>query len=377
MASVSRLHPATRRVTPSRLTLARRLRGLSQTALAKEISVSQPAINQFESGVAQPSNETLERLAMALKVSPSYLSGPAVRNLARPFFRSLARVPAGERDRAHAYAVALADIVVELERHLALPELQIRPITRAGETTAMEGIEAAAAEARRRWAIPDGPVANVIALAEARGVVVAAVGDFHPGIDAFTTPMPTRPVMVLCSNKGVATRRRFDVAHELGHLALHDERAEDIRWQEQQAHRFASALLMPAPETAAHLPTRGDDLRQLEAVARTWGVSMQAVLLRARDLGRLSAEEHTRGMKRLSAAGWRTKEPVEIGPPEQPTLLQTAVDALPQAGTSLETIAEAVGLPFGRLQRMVSLPELRETSRDGELVELDFAAGRS
>lgn len=377
MTSVPRPHPAVRRITPSRLALARRLRGLSQTALAREISVSQPAVNQFESGAAQPSTETLERLAMALKVSPSYLSGPAVRDVARPFFRSLVRVPSGERDRAHAYAVALADIVVELEQYLALPKLRIGPITRAEESTSMEQVEAAAVEARRRWAIPDGPVANVIALAEARGVVVAAVGDFHPGIDAFTTPTPSRPVMVLCSNKGVATRRRFDVAHELGHLALHDERAEDIRSQEQQSHRFASALLMPGTEIAAHLPTRGDDLRQLEAVARTWGVSMQAVLMRARDLGRLSAEEHTRGMKRLSAAGWRTKEPVEIGPPEQPTLLQSAVGALPQAGTSLEAVAEAVGLPFGRLQRMVSLPELREASRDGKLVELDFAARRS
>jgi len=28
-----------------------------------------------------------------------------------------------------------------------------------------------------------GPIANVVAMAEARGVVVAAVGDFHEGID--------------------------------------------------------------------------------------------------------------------------------------------------------------------------------------------------
>ncbi len=200
--------------------------------------------------------------------------------------------------------------------------------------------------------------------------MVAAVGDFHPGIDAFTTPTATRPVMVLCSGKGVATRRRFDVAHELGHLALHDQRAEENRWQEQQAHRFASALLMPADEIRPHLPTRGDDLRRLEAVAKDWGVSMQAALMRACDLDCISTEDHARGMRRLSAAGWRTREPVEIGPPERPQLLETAVAALPDAGTSLEAVADTLGLPLGRLQRMLSLPEAHDRERGGEVVNL-------
>jgi Zn-dependent peptidase ImmA (M78 family)/transcriptional regulator with XRE-family HTH domain len=370
MPSVVLQPPASRRVTPSRLALARMLRGLSQTALAREVKVSQPAINQFESGDAQPSPETLERLAMALKVAPAFLSQPAVRDAGRPFFRSLARVPAGERDRAHAYTLALADVVAEFERHLELPALLVASVIAADENTCMDVIEGAAAQARRDWDIPTGPIANLIALAEARGVVVAAVGDFHPGIDAFTTPTATRPVMVLCSGKGVATRRRFDVAHELGHLALHDQRAEENRWQEQQAHRFASALLMPAEEIRPHLPTRGDDLRRLETVAKDWGVSMQAALMRARDLGCITIETHARGMRRLSAAGWRTREPVEIGPPERPQLLEVAVAALPDAGTSLEAVAEKLGLPMGRLQRMLSLPEAHDAERGGDVVNL-------
>ncbi len=364
------LQPSARRITPSRLALARRLRGLSQTALAREVRVSQPAINQFESGDAQPSVETLERLAMALKVAPAFLSQADVRDAGRPFFRSLARVPAGERDRAHAYAVALADIVAEFERHLELPALRITPVIAADESTTLELIEQAAAQARRDWGISTGPIANLVALAEARGVVVAAVGDFHPGIDAFTTARASRPVMVLCSGKGVATRRRFDVAHELGHLALHDQGVEENRWQEQQAHRFASALLMPAEEIRPHLPTRGDDLRRLEAVAKDWGASMQAILMRARDLECIGPEDHARGMRRLSAAGWRTREPVEIGPPERPQLLEVAASALPRAGTSLEAVAEKLGLPPGRLQRMLSLPEAHDAERGGDVVSM-------
>jgi Zn-dependent peptidase ImmA (M78 family)/DNA-binding XRE family transcriptional regulator len=370
MSSVATLPAMSRTLTPSRLSLARRLGGLSQTALAREIDVSAAAISQFESGVAQPAPETLERLAMRLRVNPAFLARPAIPEVGRPFFRSLARVPARERDRAHAYALALADVVTEIELLLNFPELEIRGLEVAVPHTSLAAIEAIAAKARRAWGVPDGPIANVTSMAEARGVVVAAVGDFHEGIDAFTVTDTPRPVVVLCSKKGVATRRRFDLAHEIAHVVLHDQRADEPRWQETQAHRFASALLMPAEEIRGYLPRRGDDLRALERVARDWGVSMQAALMRARDLGTLTDSEFTHGMRRMSAAGWRTREPVEVGPPETPRLLQTAVASLPSANSSLGVLADRLGLPLGRLARMVSLPEAYDDAYRGQVVQL-------
>jgi Zn-dependent peptidase ImmA (M78 family)/transcriptional regulator with XRE-family HTH domain len=346
------------------------MRGLNQSALARELEVSAAAINQFESGAAQPSAETMERLAMALKVAPNFLSRPTVLDGGRPFFRGLSRVPAGERDRAHAYALVLSDVAEELERSLEFPDLRIGPLLDAGPETPTAAIEAAAREARVVWNVSDGPIVDVVAMAESRGIITAAVGDFHEGIDAFTVPGIKRPVVVLCSTKGVATRRRFDMAHELGHLTLHDQRDDEPRWQEQQAHRFASALLMPADEVRDQLPRRGDDLRSLERVARGWGVSMQAALMRARDLELLTDDEHRRGMKRMSAAGWRTREPVDVGPPERPRLLLAAVSSLPDAATSFAALAETLGLPLGRLRRMLSLPEAHDDAHVGELVQL-------
>lgn len=363
-----------RRLTPSRLTLARRLAGLSQTALAKEIRVSPAAVSQFESGAAQPSSETLERVALRLKVTPAFLARDEVIETQKPFFRALVKVPAGERDRAHAYAVALADVVAEIELLLEFPSLEIEQLLIAEPNTSPNEIESVAVRARKVWSVPDGPIANIVAMAEARGVIVAAVGDFHVGLDAFTVTDGARPVVVLCSDKGVATRRRFDLAHELAHVVLHDQRAEEPRWQERQAHRFASAFLMPADEIREYLPRRGDDLRALERIAHDWGVSMQAALMRARDLGYVDDIEFTRGMRRMSSAGWRTKEPVEVGPPEVPRLLQTAVASLAGASSSVEEIAERVGLPVGRLLRMVSLPEAHDDARFGAVVPLHGAA---
>jgi hypothetical protein len=94
---------------------------------------------------------------------------------------------------------------------------------------------------------------------------------------------------------------------------------------------------------------------------------MQALLYRARTLGTLSEDSYRRAMKRMSAAGWRTREPVDIGPAEAPELLRRAVEALPAAGVSLRAIAEELGLPASRLARMLSVPEQRD-DRLGEVV---------
>ncbi|WP_352870220.1 ImmA/IrrE family metallo-endopeptidase [Mesorhizobium sp. M1409] len=53
-------------------------------------------------------------------------------------------------------------------------------------------------------------------------------------------------------------RRQFDAAHELAHLLLHravseDELVENFKLIQDQAHRFASALLLPASQFSAEV----------------------------------------------------------------------------------------------------------------------------
>jgi Zn-dependent peptidase ImmA (M78 family)/transcriptional regulator with XRE-family HTH domain len=367
--------PSVRRrlLSPERLDLARRFRGLTQQALADELQVSASAVSQFEAGATAPAPETLERLTMVLKVSPAFLARPLrVRHESEPFFRALRRTPAVERDRASAYALLLSEIGEMLDEYVEMPPVRVEQLITADHETSEDVIEAVAAKARTNWGVPAGPIADVVNLAEAGGVLVAAVGNFDPGMDAFSIRTSKRPVVVLCTSKGIAARRRFDMAHELGHLVLHANRLPDPRRQEEQAHRFASALLMPAEEIEPFLPRHPGDLAALEDTAKTWGVSMQAALFRAKHLKVLSPDDYTRAMRRLSAAGWRTREPIEIGPPERPRLLSRAVATLPAAGTSLGQLAESFGMPVGRLARMLSLPEDHDDAREN-VVDLQRA----
>jgi Zn-dependent peptidase ImmA (M78 family) len=97
---------------------------------------------------------------------------------------------------------------------------------------------------------------------------------------------------------------------------------------------------------------------------------MQALLYRAVTVGTLSPDAHRRAMQRISAAGWRTREPVEFGPAETPELLRRASEALPEAGTSLDAIAREFGVPPARLARMLSLPEDHDDTGQAEVTAL-------
>lgn len=101
-----------------------------------------------------------------------------------------------------------------------------------------------------------------------------------------------------------ATRKRFTIAHELGHLLLHgDELHIDERFPfafrdevsslavdpaEIEANQFAAELLMPEAWLAAeikgqHLDIESEDV--IEALAKKFGVSVQSMTHRLSNLG--------------------------------------------------------------------------------------------
>src|SRR4051794_15114472 len=230
---------------PARLTLARALRGLSQKRLADDVGVNPASVSQWEAGATVPTPENLEHLAVVLGCLPDFFARPW-RPVATgsPFFRSRRSTPQRERDKAEAYAVALAEVATALERWVELPSFaSLGSRLSYDERAGLAGIEQAVQDLRAAWGIPHGPIPNVVRRLEARGAIVAAVGAFDKRLDAFSLRTRTRPIVVLCSDQGNAARRRFDAAHELGHLLLHDAPARANHGQEEQAHRFAAALL--------------------------------------------------------------------------------------------------------------------------------------
>ncbi|GMA91491.1 ImmA/IrrE family metallo-endopeptidase [Homoserinibacter gongjuensis] len=163
-------------------------------------------------------------------------------------------------------------------------------------------------------------------LAERHGVVVVYSEPGVASIDAYSLTSSTRPVIVLNPVKDDYYRQRFDVAHELGHLIMHHDSEPGSKVLEDQAHRFASEFLMPAAEIRPLLPatTAGKGWRELAALKEHWGVSLAALLYRARTLGVMSDVTYRNAIIRMSQNGWRRAEPGKVSVLEMPSMLARA-----------------------------------------------------
>lgn len=336
----------------TRLQAGRELRGLSQTALARDAGITAAAISQFENGHSRPTPSTLLKISHALDLPLGYFArrpGAPAAAQPVPFFRSLRSTAVGERKRATALVGLVHELVQAVEQHVALPAADAPP----NKPTADAGVEQAAAAAREHLRLdPHAPVPDVVLALERRGIVTARFHVDGHHMDAFSVAYADRPVVVLGADKGQRDRSRFDAAHELGHLVLHKPEHACTKEAEGQAHRFAAAFLMPDDAIRGDLPAHAD-WHRLAELKRTWQVSIAALLKRAQTLGTMSPNVYTQAMKTMSARGWRRREPVDLGPAESPVLLARALEVAAAHGVTLEDLVAVHGLPLHDVRKIL------------------------
>ena len=78
-----------------------------------------------------------------------------------------------------------------------------------------------------------------------------------------------------------------------------------------------------------------------------WGVSLAALLYRARGLGVMGDASYRNAMMRLSQNGWRRAEPGRISALEMPSMLPRAREVLSEAGVDGDQFLQGSGLPIG------------------------------
>jgi len=334
----------------ARLTMARHLAGLRKSDLAALINKSPTAVSAWEAGAKRPTPSTVAQLALGLSVDPGFFAArpnDVAKVSALPHFRSLRSTSQLARDQAFAYGQVALDIAESLDRHVEFPEVDMysRPVD-PGDLDS-DGPEQAARALREAWMFGAEPAGHLVRNLETHGVLVVFSPRQTASVDAYSFDSRLRPVVVLNPVKRDYYRQRFDVAHELGHLIMHGDAEPGGRIVEEQAHRFASELLMPASEITGLLPTamnRGAWVA-LAKLKEQWGVSIQALLFRARRLGRLSDVSYRNAMVTLSTRGWRRNEPGLISAIEQPSLLPRAVELLENEGIGELTLIEQCRVP--------------------------------
>lgn len=338
MSQNNNLHLIAYQFNPNCLRIAREYRGLAKNELARKLDVTPSSISQFESGKVRPNAQTLGRLSIALNFPPAFFAQPSefeCISTDQCHFRSLRSCSQTERRKMVSASAIISNIVEFIDSHVHLPEEKITPSLSYGVTTTEE-IEQAAAKVRKDWGLGLGPISNVIYLIESHGVLVFRLLSDCKKVDAFSLWRKGRPFVFLNTEKGSGSRSRYDAAHELGHLVLHDDYIPGDRFQEEQANKFASAFLLPRESFIRECPKRLVWPHFLELKQR-WRVSLPALVRRAKDLGLISEDTYRRANVQINKK-WGHKEPYEPDI-ERPTILPRTMQLLHQTGWTFSAIS--------------------------------------
>lgn len=330
-------------LNPRRITFARELRALTKKELAQKIDKTPSAVTQFEQGALRPDLETFVRLSLALGMPPAFFTRRQRPNtqikLDACNFRAL-RV-ATQRERRQ--SARIGELRLELMGHLGdegvvFPEDQVTPFTCPAESP--EEIEQIASGLREQWGMGSKPIPQLVKLLESKGAFVLPVYEACERVDAYSTWAGTRPCVMLALGK-TPSRARFDAAHELGHLILHDDAVPDEHNTESEANRFAGAFLAPREGFLEECP-RQWSVAAFKMLKFRWKMSIAALVRRAYDLGKLSQSSYRRANMDIGRWGMKQNEGPEWEQ-EQPTLLAQALRLL-QDRLTLTELAAAVGV---------------------------------
>lgn len=250
--------------------------GLNQSELALRSGLKPAAINQYESGERKPSYEALIKLAGALKVSTDFLiSGSFSESLlhdptAKTILKTLECLP--EEKRGY-----LLNLAFFLLNHDFLPKYPI-----------LDDVADYAEALLRDNSLNTIPV-NVGVIVENLNLkIIETVNSEYEGVLIKESSGGT---ILLDGKTGDFNRRRFTIAHLLGHFIIpwHMKsvfycrrfdsstlKTEDT--MEMEANRFASALLMPGIHLEKDLFKKRPTLEQLESLAhKKYEVSLFAL----------------------------------------------------------------------------------------------------
>lgn len=359
---------------PARLLQARRLAGLTKRAVAELAGVSAVAVGQWEAGAHPPRPNHVRALALGLDVEPAFLASgrPYARlDSAAAHFRSLRKTPAIQRAKAIAFVEQVWELAHALEQRVQLPPVDL-PGFSAGEIDTSDisrDPRQAARDLRQAWGVPPGRIPRLVRLLEQRGVVVTLAQFAESAtatVDAFSTSDLPRPVVVLTPDRADDVfRHRFTAAHELGHLVLHADVEPGDPVQEKEADIFAAELLTPAHEITPLLPERMD-LHALDRLGREWGVSVESLIYRCREVGTISESTYRRAFQRLNQLrklGLFQRESVVSYPGEIPALLSKAFELAATDGLSETSLARELKISPRRLRMLLGISEERPKLR--------------
>ncbi len=311
----------------ARVREARDLRGLTQMQLAERIGADPSWVAKVEADqIAEPRQEWVDGVAEVLGLPIEYFEDPDEIDfpIGSLLFRARSDMSKREEAQVRAWGSLLYRRVARLSQRLRVPAVtlprlvDVNPEEAAAFTRAALGLS------------PDGPISHLVNAVERAGVLVLALPIELPRRDAFSAWVGEdvlRPVIVIV-NGVPGDRLRFSIAHELGHLVLHQARPLRIKQIESEAGAFAEALLLPGEGFSADIapPITLTDLAPLK---RKWGVAIQTMVIRVYHLGLITKWQYNYLFQQIGRRGWKLREPENLAVPvERPRAVRKMIEVV-------------------------------------------------
>lgn len=334
------------------LALAREYRQITQTELAKSSGVSQGLISQIEGGVVTScASDVADRIANTLSFPVTFFGLVGERlgfGSSALFYRGNKKSFTAQQRRMISAKVNLHRL--SLKRMLDVVDVDA-PMALRRPTDETANPEQAAALVRARWNMPTGAINNLTSFIEKSGVVIIEC-DFAGTIAGTSMWLAELPPIIFIDANLKADRYRFTLAHELGHLVMHEVPGETM---EDEADAFASALLLDRTDFFAMTrpfcprPT----LRQLSQIRPYWKVSIHAMI---ETLYR--AEMITGDVRRslyIMMSNYGMRDDAVPFAKERPGLWPTIFHESFAPGTNVGAIAELLHFPADAVKELFSV----------------------
>lgn len=330
------------------ITIARESRGLTQKDLCEKVAgLSQGNLSRMEKGMLPVSDDIAKSISEVLNYPVSFFTKDITTTKDDSlFYRKRVTMTQRVLSKLEAKINILCAVVDELLESVDIPELSIPHIDPDGGLSP----EQIAFNLRNYLKIPSGPIEGIVSLLEKRGVIVIFMdmGEKFDGVTKFTR----RSQPVMCINSKIPNdRKRFTIAHELGHLVMHlrsSDFMEDEKIMESQANLFASEFLMPEADSKDDLRTL--NYSKLPSLKMYWGVSKAAIIRRAYDLKCISEPNYRYYLMTLSKGGERKieREQIIIG---QPVVFKKIIELhTEELGYSESEMTDLLGVHFTEIK---------------------------
>lgn len=290
----------------SKIKSARLLRGFTLEELAKKTgNITKQAISKYESGKSIPSKDVLLRIASALNTKISFFFADTSINITYGAYRKHKNLSKSDND------IIKATIEKELEKRIWLDSIiktNKTLFSHPFKGKSINDVEDFAIQLRKDWKLGLDPIENVVNTIEDKGIYVIEI-DTNNNFNGINGAVNNTGFIVI--NKNISRcRQRFDLLHELFHLitGLNEDKENEL-----MAHRFASAFLVPRDMAYMELGQGRLNLNfnELKILKRKYGLSIQAWIRRALDLGIINRSSYQRLFIKINQLDWRKIEPLD------------------------------------------------------------------